>query len=86
MALFMTLLQEQKAKDKEEDRHLMEKLDEDFRSLAQSEALRSLTQPTKMNALKALLNKNPTGKTSKEEKTTVDKELFKKVKNEIAIY
>ncbi|XP_039140314.1 nucleolar protein 14 [Dioscorea cayenensis subsp. rotundata] len=69
---------EQKAKDKEEDRHLMEKLDEDFRSLAQSEALRSLTQPTKMNALKALLNKNPTGKTSKEEKTTVDKELFKK--------
>ncbi|KAJ0980144.1 hypothetical protein J5N97_008399 [Dioscorea zingiberensis] len=68
----------QKAKDKEEDEHLMEKLDEDFRSLAQSEALRSLTQPSKMNALKALLNKDPTGKTSKEEKTTVEKESFKK--------
>lgn len=66
MDLFMTLLQDQKAKDKEVDRHLMEKLDEDFRSLAQSEALHSLTQLSKMNALKALLNKNLTGKTSKE--------------------
>lgn len=48
----------QKAKDKEENEHLMEKLDEDFTSLAQTDALRSLTQPSKMNSLKALLNKN----------------------------
>ncbi|KAK1268297.1 hypothetical protein QJS04_geneDACA005298 [Acorus gramineus] len=48
----------QKAKDKEEDESLMEKLDNDFTSLAQSEALLHLTQPNKMNALKSLLKNN----------------------------
>ncbi|KAK1293044.1 hypothetical protein QJS10_CPB17g02100 [Acorus calamus] len=48
----------QKAKDKEEDESLMEKLDNDFTSLAQSEALLHLTQPNKMNALKSLLKSN----------------------------
>lgn len=52
--------QAQKAKDKEEDQHLLEQLDKDFTSLAQSEALLSLTQPSKMSALKALLNKSNT--------------------------
>ncbi|XP_020093914.1 nucleolar protein 14 [Ananas comosus] len=56
----------QKAKDREEDEHLMEKLDKDFESLAQSEALLSLMQPNKMNALKALLNKNDKIQTQKE--------------------
>ncbi|XP_077226917.1 nucleolar-like protein [Tasmannia lanceolata] len=50
----------QKAKDKEEDDHLMEQLDKDFTSLAQSEVFLSVTQPSKMNALKALLNKSNT--------------------------
>lgn len=59
-------LQAQKAKDREEDEHLMEKLDKDFESLAQSEALLSLMQPNKMNALKALLNKNDKIQTQKE--------------------
>lgn len=67
-----------KAKDKEEDDHLMEKLDQDFTSLAQTEALVSLTQPGKMNALKALLNRN-SGKQSKEGLSgSADKESSKK--------
>ncbi|KAK2996691.1 hypothetical protein RJ639_026260, partial [Escallonia herrerae] len=48
----------QKAKDKEENEHLLEQLDKDFTSLVHSKALISLTQPNKMNALKALVNKN----------------------------
>jgi nucleolar protein 14 len=35
----------------------MEELDKNFTSLVQSEALLSLTEPGKMNALKALVNK-----------------------------
>ncbi|CAK9142448.1 unnamed protein product [Ilex paraguariensis] len=50
----------QKAKDKEENEQLIEQLDKDFTSLVQSEALLSLTQPNKMNALKALVNKSIT--------------------------
>ncbi|KAK2983887.1 hypothetical protein RJ640_008046 [Escallonia rubra] len=46
----------QKAKDKEENVHLLEQLDKDFTSLVHSKALISLTQPNKMNALKALVN------------------------------
>ena len=60
------LLQAQKAKDREEDEHLMEKLDKDFTSLAQTDALLSLMQPCKMNALKALLNKSDGIQSSKE--------------------
>ncbi|KAK3222810.1 hypothetical protein Dsin_009835 [Dipteronia sinensis] len=48
----------QKAKDKEENVQLMEELDKTFSSLVQSEALLSLTEPGKMNALKALVNKD----------------------------
>ncbi|KAK1584559.1 hypothetical protein Q3G72_034049 [Acer saccharum] len=48
----------QKAKDKEENEQLMEELDKTFSSLVQSEALLSLTEPGKMNALKALVNKD----------------------------
>uniref|UniRef100_A0A0R0F3T1 Nucleolar protein 14 n=1 Tax=Glycine max TaxID=3847 RepID=A0A0R0F3T1_SOYBN len=48
----------QKAKDKEENENLVEELDKDFTSLVQSEALLSLTEPNKMNALKALVNKS----------------------------
>lgn len=71
----------QKAKDKEEDDHIMEKLDEDFASLAQKEALLSLTQPSKMNALKALTNRSNTNQSSKERPScSADKEYFKKEK------
>ncbi|KAL2542866.1 Nop14-like protein [Abeliophyllum distichum] len=48
----------QKAKDKEENEQFIEQLDKDFASMVQSEALLSLTQPNKMKALKALVNKN----------------------------
>ncbi|XP_073055033.1 uncharacterized protein [Primulina eburnea] len=48
----------QKAKDKEENEEFIEQLDKDFMSLAQSQALLSLTQPNKMGALRALANKS----------------------------
>ncbi|GMJ08148.1 hypothetical protein like AT1G69070 [Hibiscus trionum] len=48
----------QKARDKEENEQLMEELDENFTSLVQSKVLLSLTEPGKMNALKALVNKS----------------------------
>ncbi|KAL2338263.1 hypothetical protein Fmac_012709 [Flemingia macrophylla] len=54
----------QKAKDKEENEHLVEELDKDFTSLVHSEALLSLTEPNKMNALKALVNKSISNKQS----------------------
>ena len=50
--------QAQKAKDKEENEQLIDELDKNFTSLVQSKALLSLTQPNKMNALKALVNKS----------------------------
>ena len=52
------IFQAQKAKDKEENEHLVEELDRNFTSLVQSQALLSLTRPNKMNALKALVNKS----------------------------
>ncbi|KAH0643386.1 hypothetical protein KY289_034360 [Solanum tuberosum] len=48
----------QKAKDREENDELTEQLDKDFTSLVNSKALLSLTQPDKIHALKALVNKN----------------------------
>ncbi|KZV48053.1 nucleolar protein 14 [Dorcoceras hygrometricum] len=48
----------QKAKEKEESEQLTEQLDKDFTSLLQSQALLSLTQPNKMGALKALVNRS----------------------------
>ncbi|KAJ8760420.1 hypothetical protein K2173_015087 [Erythroxylum novogranatense] len=47
----------ERAREKEENEHLMEQLDKSFSSLVQSQVLLSLTQPGKMNALKALANK-----------------------------
>ncbi|XP_038973090.1 nucleolar protein 14 isoform X2 [Phoenix dactylifera] len=67
----------QKANDREEDEHLTEKLDTDFTSLAQTDALLSLTQPSKINALKALLNKSDGIQSSKEAFSgSADKESF----------
>lgn len=56
--LHSDILQAQKARDKEENEHLVEELDKDFTSLVHSEALLSLTEPNKMKALKALVNTN----------------------------
>ena len=50
--------QAQKAKDKEENVEFLEQLDNNFTSLVNSEALLALTDPTKINALKALVNKS----------------------------
>lgn len=54
----------QKAKDKEENEQLMEELDKNFTALVESEALLSLTDPAKINALKALVNPDFTGEKS----------------------
>lgn len=54
-------LQAQKAKEKEEDQDLKEKLDADFTALAQSSGLLSLVRPKKVDALKSLLAKGATG-------------------------
>ena len=52
------IFQAQKAKEKEENEKFVEELDRKFTSLVQSEAVVSLTEPSKMNALKALVNKS----------------------------
>ncbi|KAJ6891366.1 nucleolar protein 14 isoform X2 [Populus alba x Populus x berolinensis] len=69
----------QKAKDKEENEQLMEELDKSFTSLVQSQALSSLTEPGKMNALKALVNKDiPNEHVKKDELPVIQKpETFK---------
>ncbi|KAF9674232.1 hypothetical protein SADUNF_Sadunf10G0106100 [Salix dunnii] len=69
----------QKAKDKEENEQLMEELDKSFTSLVQSQALSSLTEPGKMNALKALVNKDiPDEGVKKDELPVIQKpETFK---------
>jgi hypothetical protein len=56
-------LQAQKAKEREEDEHLVDKLDSDFASLAQSQALLSLTESAKGKVNK---NDSSTGLTGKE--------------------
>ncbi|GMY20175.1 nucleolar protein 14 [Fagus crenata] len=64
----------QKAKEKDENERLMEELDKNFTSLVQSEALLSLTEPGKMNALKALVNKSiPNEQRKKDESSTTQK-------------
>lgn len=50
-------MQAQKAKEKEEDHELKEKLDADFTALAQSNGLLSLVRPKKVDVLKSLLAK-----------------------------
>lgn len=52
----------------------MEELDKNFTSLVQSEALFSLTEPGKMNALKALVNKSiPNEQRKKDESSRTQK-------------
>lgn len=51
-------VQAQKAREKEEDQDLKEKLDKEFESLARSQALLSLVRPKKVNALKAMVLKH----------------------------
>jgi hypothetical protein len=77
-------MQAQKAKEKEEDCDLKEKLDREFSLLAQSNALQSFLCPEKINALKSLLAKGSTsgggidvsslktGDKSNEEKVKID--------------
>ncbi|KAL3699158.1 hypothetical protein R1sor_017180 [Riccia sorocarpa] len=56
----------QKAKEKEEDQDLQEKLNKDFTELVESQALTSLFRPTRKDNLKAMLSKKDT--TSNKEK------------------
>jgi len=51
----------------------MEDLDKNFTSLVQSEALLSLTEPGKMNALKALVNKSIPNERKKDNSSTTQK-------------
>ncbi|TKY45506.1 Nucleolar protein 14 [Spatholobus suberectus] len=78
----------QKARDKEENEHLVEELDKDFTSLVHSEALLSLTEPNKMNALKALVNKSISSEQSNKEcisaTRTMDASVQDKTPEEIA--
>ncbi|PIA43330.1 hypothetical protein AQUCO_01900002v1 [Aquilegia coerulea] len=60
----------QKAKEKDENEELMEQLDKDFTSLVQSKALLTLTQPSKMNALNALVNKASSKEFTKKDEIT----------------
>lgn len=59
----------------------MEQLEKDFTSLVQSKVLLSLTQPSKMNALKALLNESNSDVSIKKDKlsATPNKESSKQV-------
>lgn len=72
-------MQSLKAKGKEEDERLMEQLDNDFVSLAESKALLSLTQPTKVTALKALLNIGNKEKSISNKPSVVNENIISKV-------
>lgn len=56
-------MQAQKAKEREDDEHLVDKLDSDFASLAQTQALLSLTESAKVKVNK---NNSSAGLTGKE--------------------
>jgi nucleolar protein 14 len=56
------LVQAQKAKEREEDEHLVDKLDSDFASLAQTQALLSLTESAKFKVNKSNSSAGLTGK------------------------
>lgn len=55
-------MQAQRAKEKEDDEHLVDKLDSDFASLAQTQALLSLTESAKVKVNKNDSNAGLTGK------------------------
>ncbi|KAG8062708.1 hypothetical protein GUJ93_ZPchr0003g17403 [Zizania palustris] len=65
----------QKAKEKEEDEHLVDKLDSDFAMLAQTKALLSLTRSAKADA-----NKNSSSTVQKGSFGLTAKEIFNKEK------
>lgn len=69
------IFQAQKAKDKEENEHLVEELDRNFTSLVHSEALLSLTEPNKMNALKALVNKSISNENSNKDSLSATRKM-----------
>lgn len=68
------MLQAQKAREREEDEHFVDKLDSDFALLAQTPALLSLTESAKMNA-----NKNNSSIVHKGSSGLTGKEVFNKV-------
>lgn len=55
-------MQAQRAKEREEDEHLVDKLDSDFASLAQTRALLSLTESAKVKVNKTDSSTGLTGK------------------------
>uniref|UniRef100_A0A0E0KG45 Nucleolar protein 14 n=1 Tax=Oryza punctata TaxID=4537 RepID=A0A0E0KG45_ORYPU len=65
----------QKAKEREEDEHLVDKLDGDFAMLAQTQALLSLTRSARMDA-----NKNSSSTVQKDSLGLTAKEIFNKEK------
>ncbi|KAF5745765.1 nucleolar protein 14 isoform X1 [Tripterygium wilfordii] len=65
----------QKAQHKEENEQLMEDLDKSFTSLVHSQGLLSLTEPGKMNALKALVNKGIPKELAKKDELTVPQKV-----------
>ncbi|OEL29726.1 Nucleolar protein 14 [Dichanthelium oligosanthes] len=72
----------QKAKEREEDEHLVDKLDSDFASLAQTQALLSLTEPAKVNVNK---NDSSAGLTGKEIFTKAKSDTYEKLVKEMVM-
>ncbi|PUZ38062.1 hypothetical protein GQ55_9G166900 [Panicum hallii var. hallii] len=72
----------QKAKAREEDEHLVDKLDSDFASLAQTQALLSLTESTKVKANK---NDSSAGLTGKEFFTKAKSDTYEKIVKEMVM-
>ncbi|KAG2536727.1 hypothetical protein PVAP13_9NG215300 [Panicum virgatum] len=72
----------QKAKEREEDEHLVDKLDSDFASLAQTQALLSLTESTKVKANKS---DSSAGLTGKEIFTKAKSDTYEKMVKEMVM-
>ncbi|KAL6599524.1 hypothetical protein ACP70R_045661 [Stipagrostis hirtigluma subsp. patula] len=72
----------QKAKEREEDEHLVDKLDSDFASLAQTQALLSLTESTKVKVYK---NNSSTGLTGKEIFNKAKPDTYEKLVKEMVM-
>ncbi|RLN18472.1 nucleolar protein 14 isoform X2 [Panicum miliaceum] len=72
----------QKAKVREEDEHLVDKLDSDFASLAQTQALLSLTESTKVKANKS---DSSAGLTGKEFFTKAKSDTYEKMVKEMVM-
>ncbi|CAN6304386.1 unnamed protein product [Urochloa humidicola] len=72
----------QKAKEREEDEHLVDKLDSDFASLAQTQALMSLTESAKIKANKS---DSSAGLTGKEIFTKAKSDTYEKLVKEMVM-